>query len=70
MQMHLCIAPLLTTQVYDTAVWVLDEAHHASGLHPYAVLMNSFVANTPKHLRPRILGLTATPVQVSGVYVS
>lgn len=48
----------------DVAVCVLDEAHHASGHHPYATVMTSFVANTPPHLRPRVIGLTATPIQV------
>ncbi|KAF5836542.1 hypothetical protein DUNSADRAFT_5830 [Dunaliella salina] len=51
-------------RVSDVAVWVLDEAHHASGNHPYAILMSSFMHNTPKHLRPRIVGLTATPLQL------
>lgn len=51
-------------QVRDVAVWVMDEVHHCCGFHPYAVLVSSFINSTPKHLRPRILGLTATPVQV------
>lgn len=52
-------------QVQDVAVLVMDEAHHANGNHPYATIMAHFVANTPKHMRPRVLGLTATPVQVN-----
>lgn len=57
-------ACLLGLQMRDVGVCILDEAHHTSGNHPYAILMNSFVATTPKFLRPRVIGLTATPVQV------
>ena len=55
---------LCAHQVQDMAVLVMDEAHHANGNHPYATIMAHFVSNTPKHMRPRVLGLTATPVQV------
>ncbi|KNC99522.1 uncharacterized protein SPPG_04913 [Spizellomyces punctatus DAOM BR117] len=41
---------------------VFDEAHHALGDHPYAVLMKEHVSCLPSNARPRILGLTASPV--------
>ncbi|TPX66353.1 hypothetical protein SpCBS45565_g04508 [Spizellomyces sp. 'palustris'] len=41
---------------------VFDEAHHALGDHPYAVLMKEHVSCVPPNARPRILGLTASPV--------
>jgi len=55
-------APCTHLQVHDAAVWVLDEAHHLRGSHPYARLMH-FVAHAPEHARPRVVGLTATPVR-------
>lgn len=58
----------LFLQMRDVGVCILDEAHHTSGLHPYAILMNNFVGTTPKHLRPRVLGLTATPMQVRNAH--
>ncbi|KAJ3145023.1 Dicer-like protein 1 [Geranomyces variabilis] len=41
---------------------VFDEAHHALGDHPYALLMNEHYKLTDKRHRPKILGLTASPV--------
>ena len=49
---------------------VFDEAHHASGKHPYNRLMREFYDALPrrvpgdmdKNMRPMILGLTASPI--------
>ena len=58
---------------------VLDEAHHCDRDHPYALLLREFWARSdlgetlgggPRvevTRRPRLIGLTASPVQVRGV---
>jgi ERCC4-related helicase len=54
----------------DVGLLVFDEAHHASGKHPYNRLMREFYDALPhrvpddvdKTMRPMILGLTASPI--------
>jgi len=41
---------------------VIDECHYAIGSHSYATLMKRFYHTLPLHKRPRILGLTASPL--------
>ncbi|GAA5833456.1 hypothetical protein JCM9279_001530 [Rhodotorula babjevae] len=41
---------------------VLDEAHHAKSNHPFASILRDFYHRAPKHQRPKILGLTASPL--------
>jgi hypothetical protein len=41
---------------------VFDECHHCIGLHPYNQIMHRHYKNTPVHLRPKIFGMTASPV--------
>ncbi|TPX55092.1 hypothetical protein PhCBS80983_g05612 [Powellomyces hirtus] len=41
---------------------IFDEAHHAIGEDPYAILMREHYWKTSKSMRPRIMGLTASPV--------
>lgn len=41
---------------------VIDECHYATGNHAYAVILNKFYHSTPKEERPRVLGLTASPL--------
>ena len=41
---------------------VIDECHYAIGNHPYALVMTKFYHTLPKNERPRILGLTASPL--------
>ncbi|GAA6000094.1 hypothetical protein JCM10207_006049 [Rhodosporidiobolus poonsookiae] len=39
-----------------------DEAHHAKSNHPFAAILRDFYHRTPVEKRPRILGLTASPL--------
>ncbi|TQN73169.1 Dicer-like protein 1 [Colletotrichum shisoi] len=42
---------------------VFDEAHHTKKNHPYARIIKDFYIKEPaKEMRPRILGMTASPV--------
>ncbi|KAL2919561.1 Dicer-like protein 1 [Polyrhizophydium stewartii] len=43
---------------------VMDECHHATGAHPYSILMREFYhAIAPGQPRPHIFGMTASPVR-------
>ncbi|BGP48542.1 Dicer-like protein 1 [Rhodotorula kratochvilovae] len=44
------------------ALLVFDEAHHAKSNHPFASILRDFYHRAPRHKRPRILGLTASPL--------
>ncbi|EOA87001.1 uncharacterized protein SETTUDRAFT_31304 [Exserohilum turcica Et28A] len=47
---------------------IFDEAHHAKSNHPYARLMKDFyVKETDIAKRPRIFGMTASPVDTKGL---
>jgi endoribonuclease Dicer len=47
---------------------IFDEAHHAKGNHPYARVMKDYYAHeTDISRRPRIFGMTASPVDVKGL---
>ena len=41
---------------------VMDECHYAVKNHNYALLMKTFYHKLPREQRPRILGLTASPI--------
>ena len=41
---------------------VMDECHYATGNHNYATILEKFYHPLPKNKRPRILGLTASPL--------
>ena len=41
---------------------VIDECHYATGNHAYSIIMRKFYHSTPKDERPRVLGLTASPL--------
>lgn len=41
---------------------ILDECHNCTGKAPYAVLMKDFYRGLPEGERPRVLGLTASPL--------
>ena len=48
----------------DVELLVFDEAHHTQNDHPYNVLMKEFYFDSPigPYRRPKILGLTASPI--------
>lgn len=46
----------------DVSLIVFDEAHHARKNQPYNCIMKEFYFQTPCLQRPKILGLTASPV--------
>ncbi|CAI6082779.1 unnamed protein product [Clonostachys chloroleuca] len=41
---------------------IFDEAHHAKKNHPYARIIKNYYMRQPSESRPRILGMTASPV--------
>jgi hypothetical protein len=43
-----------------------DEAHNCNGDHPYAQIMEDFYHTLEPHLRPQVLGLTASPNSLEG----
>ncbi|OSD07473.1 P-loop containing nucleoside triphosphate hydrolase protein [Trametes coccinea BRFM310] len=55
----------------DIGLLVFDEAHHATGKHPYNMIMKNFYSTLPPRtnltthedrVRPAVLGLTASPI--------
>ncbi|KAK1944095.1 RNA-dependent RNA polymerase 1 [Phytophthora citrophthora] len=48
------------TKITDYSVMVFDEAHHATGKHPYCELLQE-LAKIDLRARPHILALTASP---------
>ena len=46
---------------------IFDECHHASKNHPYKNIMINFYHNQKLLKKPRIFGMTASPVKV-GVF--
>jgi endoribonuclease Dicer len=47
---------------------IFDEAHHAKNDHPYARIMKDYYPHdTDSSARPRIFGMTASPVDVKGL---
>lgn len=49
---------------------VLDECHHAVKKHPYSLVMSEFYHTTPKEKRPAVFGMTASPVNLKGFFLS
>eukprot|EP01119_Soliformovum_irregulare_P004875 TRINITY_DN1603_c0_g2_i4.p1 TRINITY_DN1603_c0_g2~~TRINITY_DN1603_c0_g2_i4.p1 ORF type:complete len:1309 (+),score=451.08 TRINITY_DN1603_c0_g2_i4:63-3989(+) len=45
----------------DSALLIFDECHHTIKNHPYNQLMSSYF-RVPSHLRPKIFGMTASPL--------
>lgn len=50
----------------DISLLVFDEAHHVKKDHPYSRLIRSYYLKCPTELRPRIFGMTASPVDSKG----
>ncbi|KAF3043096.1 Dicer-like protein 1 [Didymella keratinophila] len=47
---------------------IFDEAHHAKDNHPYARIMKDYYVHESDNLkRPRLFGMTASPVDVGGL---
>lgn len=46
----------------DIALIILDECHHAKRKHPYAVIFDTYYRSTPPEERPRVFGMTASPI--------
>ena len=44
------------------SLMVMDECHYATGEHNYATILRKFYHSLQKDARPRILGLTASPL--------
>ena len=48
-------------QMSNIAILILDESHHTAANHAYAVIMEAFYHARPLEVRPKVLGLTASP---------
>ncbi|KAI8628167.1 hypothetical protein F5Y19DRAFT_486201 [Xylariaceae sp. FL1651] len=61
--LHLCLH-YSYIQMEHINLLIFDEAHHAKKNHPYARIIKDFYValEENKHKRPRILGMTASPV--------
>jgi len=64
-----CTAPILQRclahgyiTIPDINLLILDEAHHAKKDHPFSRIIKDYYNRVPKDKRPRILGMTASPV--------
>ncbi|KAL9625204.1 MAG: hypothetical protein Q9160_000606 [Pyrenula sp. 1 TL-2023] len=65
-----CTAEVLHTAMFrtyvkldDISLLILDECHHAKKNHPYALIMKKFyIPAKAGSIRPRIFGMTASPV--------
>jgi endoribonuclease Dicer len=41
---------------------IFDECHHGIKRHPYNVIMREFYDSCPEADRPRVFGMTASPL--------
>ncbi|KAK3487801.1 uncharacterized protein B0T23DRAFT_398479 [Neurospora hispaniola] len=64
-----CTAEILSTALHHSWIrmdqinlLIFDEAHHTKKDHPYARIIKNFYIDEQLERRPRILGLTASPV--------
>jgi hypothetical protein len=53
-------------QMQQIGLLVFDEAHHCSKDHPYAQIMEDFYHTAELEQRPKVLGLTASPIGLHG----
>lgn len=49
----------------DINLIIFDEAHHADATHPYSRIMKDYYVNTAWQSRPKIFGLTASPLKTA-----
>ncbi|RKO83538.1 P-loop containing nucleoside triphosphate hydrolase protein, partial [Blyttiomyces helicus] len=61
-QVILCALNAGFLKMSQIALIVFDEAHNAIGNHPYCGIMREHYARVDKESRPKVLGLTASPV--------
>lgn len=52
-------------QMEEVALLVIDEAHHARGKSLYATIFRYFYSTCDERRRPRVLALTASPVEAA-----
>lgn len=48
---------------------IMDECHHAVKKHPYSLVMSEFYHTTQKEKRPSVFGMTASPVNLKGMFL-
>jgi endoribonuclease Dicer len=46
----------------QVSLMILDECHHCIGNSPYATILRDYYHTLPQNQRPRVLGLTASPL--------
>lgn len=46
----------------EVALLIFDEAHHTFEKHPYNLIMHEFYHPLPRDARPRVFGMTASPL--------
>ncbi|KAJ3221063.1 hypothetical protein HK099_003801 [Clydaea vesicula] len=46
----------------DISLLIFDECHHAFGNHPYNHIMQEFYHTLPTNQRPKVFGMTASPI--------
>jgi len=49
-------------KMQDINLLCFDEAHHAKKKHSYARIIKDFYLAEPENTRPKIFGMTASPV--------
>ena len=67
LSVHICRSSKLFStcaQMQDMRLLIFDEAHHAVKRHPYCMIMREFYHQAPRSERPRIFGMTASPVNI------
>lgn len=52
-------------KIEEINLLIFDEAHHAKKGHPYARIIKDYYLQTPESLRPKIFGMTASPVDAN-----
>ena len=55
-------------QIRDMRLLIFDEAHHAVKRHPYCMIMREFYHQAPRAARPRVFGMTASPVNIRATH--
>ncbi|KAF4555624.1 Dicer-like protein [Elsinoe fawcettii] len=59
--LHLCLSHGFI-RMDQINLLIFDEAHHAKQSHPYCKIMRDYFHPLGKELRPRIFGMTASPI--------